>query len=103
MRLREICRTAHVLTRPAVPRKLAVVGLALLWIVCTAGSNTFTNSWSLQPLRKPALPRVRDNSWPRTPIDYFILNALDAKGLHPSVPAEKRLLLRRVTFDLTGL
>ena len=61
------------------------------------------NHWSLQPLRKPVIPKVSSNSWSKTPIDHFILATLEAKGLKPSPAADKSLLLRRVTFDLIGL
>src|ERR1051326_9097894 len=59
--------------------------------------------WSLQPLLKPVVPQVKDQSWARTPIDQFILAKLEEKGLRPSLPAAKRTLLRRVYFDLIGL
>lgn len=59
--------------------------------------------WSFQPVRKPAPPEVRDSGWATTPIDRFVLHALEAKGLKPVAPADRRTLLRRVTFDLTGL
>jgi hypothetical protein len=59
--------------------------------------------WAIQPLRRPEIPRVRDRSWARTPIDAFILAALEAKGLTPRPEADRRTLIRRVTFDLTGL
>jgi mono/diheme cytochrome c family protein len=59
--------------------------------------------WSFQPVANPPLPAVRDAAWPRTSIDYFLLARLEAAGLHPVEPADKRTLLRRVTFDLTGL
>jgi len=62
--------------------------------------------WSLKPIVKPVLPAVPPGAhadWPRTPIDRFILAKLLEKGLEPAPPADKRSLLRRVTFDLTGL
>ncbi len=59
--------------------------------------------WSFQPIRNPLLPQVSDNHWPTSPVDYFILARLEEKGLTPAVPADKRTLLRRVTYDLTGL
>jgi hypothetical protein len=59
--------------------------------------------WSFQPVRKPALPDVKDKSRVRSPIDNFILAKLEAKGLRPVQPADKRTLLRRATMDLTGL
>lgn len=59
--------------------------------------------WSFQPVRRPALPRVTDAAWVKTPIDRFILAKLEAKGLKPSPPADRLTLIRRVTFDLIGL
>ncbi len=59
--------------------------------------------WSFQPLRRAAAPAVKDTAWPRSEIDRFILAGLEAKGLEPAMPADKRTLLRRATFDLTGL
>jgi hypothetical protein len=59
--------------------------------------------WAFQPVREPALPTVRDAAWATTPLDQFVLAKLEAKGLRPSAPADKRTLIRRVTYDLTGL
>jgi Protein of unknown function (DUF1553)/Protein of unknown function (DUF1549)/Planctomycete cytochrome C/F5/8 type C domain len=59
--------------------------------------------WSLRPLTRPAVPVAKDATWARTPIDAFLLTVMEQKGLHPSPPADKTTLLRRVTFDLTGL
>ncbi len=59
--------------------------------------------WSLIPPVKPELPEIDDPSWPRNGIDYFILDRLEREGLRPSAEAEKETLIRRVTFDLTGL
>jgi hypothetical protein len=59
--------------------------------------------WSFRPLADPPAPEVRDRSWPESPIDRFILAKLEEKGLKPAPDADKRTLLRRVTFDLTGL
>jgi hypothetical protein len=56
-----------------------------------------------QPARRPAAPAVRDAGWGRNPIDAFILAKLEAKRLTPTQPADRLRLLRRVTFDLTGL
>jgi hypothetical protein len=59
--------------------------------------------WSFQPIQSVAPPAVTDTSWPRSGLDRFILAGLEAKGLKPAPPADKRTLLRRTTFDLTGL
>jgi mono/diheme cytochrome c family protein len=59
--------------------------------------------WSFRPLVRAPLPAVQDAAWCRTPIDRFILAALEARGLAPNPCADKRTLLRRACFDLTGL
>ncbi|HEX2852846.1 MAG TPA: PSD1 and planctomycete cytochrome C domain-containing protein [Opitutaceae bacterium] len=59
--------------------------------------------WSFQPVKKPAIPAVKNSAWPKTPVDNFILAKLEENALQPNAPADKRALLRRVTFDLTGL
>jgi len=59
--------------------------------------------WSFVPPKRVAVPKVRNVAWVRNPIDAFVLAALEKKGLRPSPPADRRTLLRRVTFDLTGL
>ncbi len=59
--------------------------------------------WAWQPLTAAAAPPVSDSAWARDDIDRFILARLDDKGLMPVADADKVTLLRRVTFDLTGL
>ncbi|MDB5298440.1 MAG: hypothetical protein JWO87_103 [Phycisphaerales bacterium] len=59
--------------------------------------------WSLQPIRRPEPPAVRGREWARNPIDHFVLARLESAGLHPSQEADKRTLVRRLYFDLTGL
>jgi hypothetical protein len=59
--------------------------------------------WAFQPVRPAALPVVKNSAWPRSGIDRFILARLEARGLSPAQPADKRTLIRRATFDLTGL
>ena len=59
--------------------------------------------WSFLPLKSIAPPTVKNGEWARTPIDRFILAGLDAKGLTPNPVADRRALIRRVTFDLIGL
>lgn len=58
--------------------------------------------WSLKPLRKPAAPKAGDG-WARNEIDRFVAAKLREKGLTHSPEADARTLIRRVTFDLTGL
>ena len=71
-------------------------------------ANTTTKAdtkkhWAFQPVTNPPLPSVRDTAWPRNSIDQFILARMEAARLAPLPPAESRMLLRRVTYDLTGL
>jgi len=68
------------------------------------GPAAVANShWSFQPIQNPPAPLVKNVSWPRTSIDAFILAKLEANGHQPAAPADKRTLIRRATFDLTGL
>ncbi len=59
--------------------------------------------WSYLSVERPRLPAVSDPAWPRNGIDHFILQKLDQHQLKPSVEAERAALIRRVSFDLTGL
>ena len=59
--------------------------------------------WSFVPPKAQALPKVKDATWPRARVDHFILASMEAKELTPSREADARTLIRRVTFDLTGL
>jgi hypothetical protein len=69
-----------------------------------AEGATFAEHWAFVPLPdKVEVPNVRDASWPRSPIDRFVLARLESQNLHPSTSAEPLRLLRRVTLDLTGL
>ncbi len=59
--------------------------------------------WSRKPLPKIDPPKIKNSRWAKTPIDQFILAKLAERGMKPAPAADKRTLLRRVTFDLTGL
>jgi hypothetical protein len=59
--------------------------------------------WAFKTPVRPALPMVRNAAWVRNPVDVFVLAKLESRGLTPSLPADPRTLLRRVTLDLTGL
>ena len=59
--------------------------------------------WAYQPVKSPAIPSVQNEAWIKSPIDRFILRELEARDLKPAASADKLILLRRVTFDLTGL
>jgi len=59
--------------------------------------------WSLQPVRRPPLPNVKNTAWAQNPIDRLVLAGLEKRGLKPAPPAARRTLIRRVTLDLIGL
>ena len=59
--------------------------------------------WALLPVEAPAPPVVKNESWIRNPIDRFVLEQLESRGLSPESEADRETLLRRVTLDLTGL
>ncbi len=59
--------------------------------------------WAFQRVEAPPVPAVRDAAWVRTPVDAFVLAKLEAHGLRPAPPADRRTLLRRVYYDLIGL
>ena len=72
------------------------------WI---AQGGHYSKHWAFVSPVRPALPSVaaKDAAWVRNPIDRFILARLKKEGLTPSPEADRATLLRRVTFDLTGL
>ncbi len=59
--------------------------------------------WSFQPVRLTPPPAVRDARWSHTEIDRFLEAQLESRGLHAAPPADRRTLIRRATYDLTGL
>ncbi len=59
--------------------------------------------WAYQVPKRPAIPVVKDKSWPKNPIDFFILEKLEEQGIKPSLEAAPVTLMRRAGFDLTGL
>ena len=59
--------------------------------------------WSFQPIARPQVPRTGNDSWARNPIDRFVLARLERENIEPAPEADRRTLIRRVTFDLTGL
>jgi hypothetical protein len=69
-------------------------------VTFTVEQKTF---WAFQPPKDPTPPPVKDTAWVRNVIDQFVLAKLEEKGLRPAPPAARATLLRRATFDLTGL
>ena len=66
-------------------------------------ANHSTNHWAWQPVKPGPVPQASDPAWCQSPVDNFILAKLDAAGLKPNPPADKRTLIRRASFDLIGL
>lgn len=63
----------------------------------------YKQHWSLIPVSKPKVPEVEQVSWISNPVDNFILSKLQLMGLEPEVKASKEKILRRASFDITGL
>jgi hypothetical protein len=63
----------------------------------------YAKHWAFIAPVRPAVPEVKGKAWPRNSIDNFVLARLESEGLKPSPSADKATLLRRLTFDLTGL
>jgi len=59
--------------------------------------------WAYQPVKNPEAPKVKNAAWAYTPVDKFILAKIEEKGMAPSPLADKETLLRRASYDLTGL
>ncbi|MFK7810268.1 MAG: PSD1 and planctomycete cytochrome C domain-containing protein [Saprospiraceae bacterium] len=59
--------------------------------------------WAFLPPQKSALPTIQLQNWPNNEIDYYVLAKMEEKGFNPSEPATKEKLIRRLSFDLTGL
>jgi hypothetical protein len=76
------------------------IGTLRLWI---AQGAKWQQHWSFIPPKQSPLPVVANHSWPRNPIDRFVLERLEREGMRPSPEATRETLLRRVSLDLTGL
>jgi len=104
-------------TKPAMPRggpalKPDQVATLRKWIeqgakwpegVTLKDRSSTETWWSFRPLTKVELPAMKKKEWVRTPIDAFILARLEKEGLTPSAEADRRTLIRRLSFDLHGL
>ncbi len=94
----------------AVEAIAAWVKLGAPWPASAPAASTISavqlarkEHWSFRPVRRPEPPAVREASHLRTPIDRFLMAKLESKGLSLSSEADRRTLIRRVTFDLIGL
>ena len=96
--------------KPKLPE--SVVAAFVQWIDAGASAPADTAApahddprkhWAFQPVKRIAPPTVKISAWVETPIDAFILSALEARGWSPAPEASRTDWIRRVTFDLTGL
>ncbi|MBS0266854.1 MAG: DUF1553 domain-containing protein [Planctomycetes bacterium] len=113
----EAVEQAGDLKMPPAPRaKLSAEALAALkqWVsegalwpasekAPATTADSVRNHWAFQPVVKPPVPKIADNTWVRTDIDRFLLEKLQQAGLSPAPQADRRSLLRRASFDLIGL
>ena len=90
-------------TSPCRIWRSALLLLAVFGKYVAVAAEPSGTAWALQPVHKPGLPAVHDSGWLKTPVDAFVLARLEKRSWHPAPSADKRTLLRRVTFDLTGL
>ena len=73
------------------------------WLEAGAAWPSDDRHWAFVPPKRPRLAKVNNSAWPRNGIDHFVLAKLEQTQLAPSPEADKATLLRRVSFDLTGL
>jgi hypothetical protein len=83
-------------------KKLSAVEIDLLRRWVDQGAE-YKSHWAFIPPARPERPAVKNKSWPRNDIDYFILARLEKEGLKPAPEADKPTLIRRASLDLTGL
>ncbi len=63
----------------------------------------YQDFWAFVPPKKPANPTLKNQKWSQKPIDSFVMRKLEVEGLEPKEQADRRTLIRRLSFDLTGL
>ncbi|HTN77224.1 MAG TPA: DUF1549 domain-containing protein, partial [Pirellulaceae bacterium] len=94
------------LTKAEVERLRAWIAAGAKWpaaLVLKERAAGGRDWWSFQPVVRPTLPAVKNERWPRNEVDRFVLAKLEAKQLAPSPEADRRTLIRRLSFDLLGL
>ena len=109
--LRAVAQTSDLKMPPSGKLKDPEIALLRQWVEMNvpwgvekpALTKTTEKFWAFIPPKEPAAPEVKNTAWIQSPIDRFVLAPLEAKKLAPAPPADKRTLIRRATFDLTGL
>ncbi len=86
-----------------MPAVRCLLATALTCLCLCSPASADDKPWALRTPQRPATPSVRNGAWVRNPVDAFILAKLEAAGIAPSPEADPVTLVRRVTFDLTGL
>lgn len=71
--------------------------------IATGSPNAAEDHWAFQPVHEPLIPAVSNGNWVQSPVDAFVLAKLEQNGLSPSPEADRRTLIRRVSYCLTGL
>src|SRR4051794_9603846 len=105
------CHRSGIVLQPCVPagicggmrRAVVYLGLVGLAVAGFAGIVRAENHWSFIPERHVSPPKVSDEAWVRNVVDRFILACLDRERLNASPETDRRTLIRRLSFDLTGL
>lgn len=87
---------------PSTHKTLAAAQKEAIRVWIEQGAD-WTQPWTFVAPVRPAVPIVADRAWPRNAIDHFVLAKIEAAGLGPNPEADRRALIRRVSFDLTGL
>ena len=93
----------EVMPPPEANKKLLTVQekeLIKAWINSGAKYEKF---WAFEKPKQPDFPKVQNGKWSDKPIDLFVMKRLESSGITPSAEADKRTLIRRLSFDLTGL
>jgi hypothetical protein len=104
-------RTGELKMPPRAPLPPQAVAALAAWVKAGApwpepravAGKDDRRHWAFQRVQRSHVPAVRNAAWARNPIDRFVLPRLEAKGLSPSAEADRRTLLRRLSFDLAGL
>ena len=109
--LRAVAQTSDLKMPPSGKLKDSDIAILRQWVEMNAPwgadkpalTKTTQKFWAFIPPKELAAPNVNNTAWIQSPIDRFVLAPLEAKHLAPAPPADKRTLIRRATFDLTGL